>query len=199
MITDIVFDLGGVLVDWNPVYFYNKVFDTRDKVDYFLNHICTFEWNAAQDGGRTIREANDFLIGKHPEHAKEITMYYQHWEEMFSGEITGTVNILKNLLAQNNHGVYALTNWSAETFPRARKLFPFFNDFHGIVVSGEEKLMKPDRKIYEVLISRFDLVPEKTVYIDDSLPNVKAAEEIGFKAFHFKGPGELKTFLDEVL
>ena len=96
-ITDIVFDLGGVLVDWDPMYLYRKVFGSKEEARVFLDHICTFDWNAAQDGGRTIKEANDYLIGKSPEFEKEIKMFYERWEEMFSGEITGTVEILKKL------------------------------------------------------------------------------------------------------
>ncbi len=193
----IIFDLGGVLVDWNPAYLYEKIFPDPAVRSYFLNEICTPDWNAQQDGGRTIAEANEILSTRYPEHREAIHAYYERWEEMFRGPITGTLDIFNQLTANPVYKVYALTNWSAETWERGMQLFPFFRLFDGIVVSGHEKTMKPQPEIYHILLNRFALQPEQLVFFDDNEKNVLAAQKQGFNAFVFQSPQQLKKALQD--
>ncbi len=189
---NIVFDLGGVLVDWNPKYLYNKVFDhNENRVSSFLSQVCTSEWNIEQDAGRSLADATQFLIEKFPEEEAYIRMYYDRWEEMLRGEIKGTVALLEDLKSRNEHNLFALTNWSAETFPIALERFDFLGLFEGIVVSGEERTRKPFHKIYEILFDRYNIDPSTSIFIDDSLHNVEAAVELGMKGVHFKNPEQL--------
>lgn len=197
-VKNIVFDLGGVLVDWNPRYLYRKVFDSEEKVTWFLENICTNQWNGQQDAGRTLNDATELLVEKKPEYTNEIRAYYQRWTEMLNGPIEGTLNILKQLRAQNGHRLLALTNWSQETFPTALEIFEFLHWFEGIVVSGDEKLIKPDPGIYQILFERYQIEPHESVFIDDSLPNVIASRELGMHALHFKGPEQLARELKEL-
>ena len=197
-IKNIVFDLGGVLVDWNPRYMYQKIFDTEEEVNWFLDNICTSEWNAQQDAGRTIVEATEMLVLQHPELEQEIRAYYERWTEMFSGHIDGTLEILKKLKADENYRLLALSNWSGETFPTARRIFNFFNWFEGVVVSGDERMIKPDHRIYKVLFDRYQLNPEESLFIDDTLPNITAARELGMNGIHFSSPEQLARQMTEL-
>ncbi len=196
-IKNIVFDLGGVLVDWNPRYLYRKVFDSEEKVTWFLENVCTNEWNGQQDAGRTLNEATEVLVEQKPEYANEIRAYYQRWTEMLNGPIEGTLKILEQLRSQNGHRLLALTNWSQETFPTALELFDFLHWFEGIVVSGDEKLIKPDPSIYKVLFKRSQVEPHESIFIDDSLVNVTASRALGMHALHFQDPEQLKRELKE--
>lgn len=196
-IKNIIFDLGGVLIDWNPDYMYKKIIPDQDQRKWFLENICTLDWNEAQDGGRLIKEANELLINQHPEYKELILAYYSRWEEMLSGSISGTVDIFKELKTNNKHGIYALTNWSAETFPRALEIFDFLHWFDGRVVSGEENTRKPHKEIYDIILNRFNLTPNSTVFIDDNLRNIKAAEELGIVTIHFQSPEQLRKSLQE--
>lgn len=194
-IKNIIFDLGGVLIDWNPQYMYKKIFTTTEQCNWFLENICTNDWNEQQDGGRLIQDANKELIEKYPEHKENIEAYYSRWEEMLNGPIQGTVNIFKELKGNNNFNIYALTNWSAETFPRALELYEFLHWFDGRLVSGEENTRKPFKEIYDLILNRFNLIANETVFIDDNLRNIKAAEEVGIKSIHFINPDQLKKEL----
>ena len=194
-IKNIIFDLGGVLIDWNPQYMYKKIFTTTEQCNWFLENICTNDWNEQQDGGRLIQDANKELIEKYPEHKENIEAYYSRWEEMLNGPIQGTVNIFKELKGNNNFNIYALTNWSAETFPRALELYEFLHWFDGRLVSGEENTRKPFKEIYDLILNRFNLIASETVFIDDNLRNIKAAEEVGIKSIHFINPDQLKKEL----
>ena len=190
-IKNIIFDLGGVLIDWNPEYMYQKIItDEKERKD-FLENICTMAWNEEQDGGRSIKEANDLLLSLYPEKSDYILAFYQRWEEMLNGPIEGTVEVLKQLKLNNKHRIYALTNWSAETFPRALELFDFLHWFDGRIVSGEEKTRKPFQEIYELTLSRFGLDASETLFIDDNLRNIKAAENCGIQSIHFQSPALL--------
>ncbi len=186
MIRNIIFDLGGVLVQWDPIHLYRKIFEDEQEATDFLEKICTYEWNLEQDRGRTVKEATRLKIDEHPEYDAEISAYYSRWDEMFEGAIEENVNVLKHYLASDDHRVYALTNWSRETFPIALKLFPFFGDFDGAVVSGDEGLIKPDPAIYNTLLDRYDLVPEECVFIDDRAENVEAAVALNFHGIHYE-------------
>lgn len=193
-IETVVFDIGGVLIDWDPRYLYRKVFGDEAAMGDFLATIATKEWHIEQDRGRTMAEATALLISHHPEHAAEIRAYYDRWDEMFGGPIEGTVAILREL-SEGDLPLYALTNWSAETFPVARENYDFLGLFDEIVVSGEERLIKPDKDIYNVLVQRTGLDPATTVFIDDSLPNVTSAKELGFTALAFQNSDQLREDL----
>ena len=194
-ITSVVFDLGGVLIDWNPRYVYRDLLDDDEQMEWFLTNICTSEWNAQQDAGRTFEEATAVLLEKHPEHESLIRAYYDRWEDMLAGPIHGTVDILREV-RDSTYRLYALTNWSAESFPVARERYDFLQWFEGIIVSGEICMIKPDPQIFEHLAERFDLEPPATVFIDDSAANVDAARTAGYYAIQFQDPGQLRSDLD---
>jgi 2-haloacid dehalogenase len=185
MIKTIIFDLGGVLIDWNPRYVYEDMFNTPEEMDYFFENICTHEWNVEQDAGRSLQEATDMLLAKHPEYETEIRAFYGRWQEMLGGPIQENVELFARLKDKNNRAIYALTNWSAETFPVALDLYDFLHWFDGIVVSGVEKTRKPLPKIYQILLSRYNIDPTSALFIDDNFDNVKAAEEFGIKGIHY--------------
>jgi len=191
-IDTIIFDLGGVLVDWKPEYLYRKVFNGNEKkVQWFLNNVCTSAWNAEQDAGRTIEEAENVKIAEFPEHEHLIRLFYSKWHQMFSGSIEENVALFKALKASGNFKIYALTNWSAEKWDLGLELFPFFNYFDGVVVSGQEKMRKPYLEIYELILNRFQINPEKTIFIDDNEENVIAAKALKLHGIHYKSPQQL--------
>ncbi len=195
-IKNIIFDLGGVLIDWNPDYVFLKVFKgDKLKLKEFYEKVCTFEWNENQDAGYPLDKATEDRIKIFPEYEDQIRMYYGKWEEMIGGEIKEVVTILKNLVRENNFRVLALTNWSAETFPIALKKFDFLHLFEGIVVSGTEKTRKPFSDIYEIILNRYNLIATESIFIDDNIRNIKAANKFGIKTIHFKDPLQLKTDL----
>lgn len=193
-IKNIVFDIGGVLIDWNPRHLYRKVFSSEEEMEWFLANICSYEWNVQQDGGKLFSVATAELTSKHPEYSDKIALYYDRWEEMLNGVVTGTVNLFYELKSMGMP-IYALTNWSHEAFPIAYAKYDFMKEFDGIVVSGYEKLLKPDHAIYRVLINRYNINPEETVYIDDNRLNADAAAELGFHAIHFHSPEQLRLEL----
>lgn len=193
MIKNIVFDFGGVVVDWNPEYLFQDVFGSRDEMDHFLENICNSDWNEQQDAGRSISEAIRILQKQHPQFRDEIRMYYEQWTTMLGGPIEQNVALLEPLKAR--YRLFGLTNWSAETFPIAWDMYPFFRTFEGIVISGEEKLKKPDERIFRLLLERYELAAEECLFIDDSLVNVRAAEHLGFEVIHLADPSDLKDNL----
>jgi 2-haloacid dehalogenase len=193
-ITSVVFDIGGVLIDWNPRHLFRKVFDNEEQMEWFLANICTYEWNLQQDGGKLFSVATAELQKKFPEYSDKIALYYGRWEEMLGGEITGTVDIFRKLKS-DGMPLYALSNWSHEAFPVAFGRYGFMKDFDGLVVSGFEKLLKPDHAIYRLLMQRYNVNPEEAVYIDDNSDNAFAAGELGFHAVHFTSPEQLRTEL----
>lgn len=194
-IKNIVFDLGGVLVDWNPRYLYRKIFSSEHEMEKFLAEICTQEWNEQQDAGRPFAEAEKELIQRHPSYEKQIRMYRARWVEMLGGPILPTVEILNDLLAAKKHRLFALTNWSHETFPMAKSLYPFLQSFEGILVSGEVKLKKPDPLIFQMLCQHHKINAEESIFIDDVLKNVKAAEALGFHVMQFINSDKLRQDL----
>jgi len=197
MIDTIIFDLGGVLIDWNPDYVFDHVFDDKDRKRYFYENICTSAWNEEQDAGRPIKEATEMLIAQHPEWEPEILAYYGRWREMLGGPIQPSVEILKKIKDAGTHRLYALTNWSAETFPVALDLFDFLHWFEGIVVSGEEKTRKPFADFYQILFDRYGVEPGRAVFIDDNLRNVQAATALGLHGVHFQSPAQLAEELGD--
>jgi len=197
-IDTIVFDLGGVLIDWNPEYLFSKMFKEEEEMHYFLGEICNMDWNEQQDAGRSILEATEVLIQKHPQYEQEIAAYYGRWTEMLGGPIDKTVDILERLHQDKLYPLYALTNWSKETFPHAQERYHFLQFFQGIIVSGEEKLKKPDPRIYQLLKVRYNINPLKALFIDDSLRNIEAARAVGFHTVHFTDPYELEDILNDL-
>lgn len=191
----VVFDLGGVLIDWNPRHLYRKLFGGDEAaMEHFLSEIASFEWNHEQDAGRSISEGIELLVQRHPDHADMIRAYRDRWLEMIDGVLEGTVDILARLRAKNVP-LYALTNWSAETFPIAQQHFDCLSWFKGVVVSGAEKIAKPDPRIFAILIERFGLEPASTVFIDDQPRNVAAAAKAGLVALHFIDAPKLEADL----
>ncbi|MBL4939971.1 MAG: HAD family phosphatase [Lutibacter sp.] len=191
-IDTIIFDLGGVLVDWKPEYVYREIFNgDEEKVQWFLNTVCTSDWNIEQDAGRTIKEAEAIKIAEFPQYKEWIQLYYKEWHRMFSGPIEENVSLFKKIKSSSNYKVYALTNWSAETWPMALKLFPFLNDFDGVVVSGQEKTRKPFLAIYTILLNRYNITPENAIFIDDNEENILAASNLKLQGVHYKSPAQL--------
>lgn len=184
MIRDVVFDFGGVLMDWNPRYLYRTYFKNEREMEYFLSHICTDDWNAEQDKGRSFEDGVRLLQEQHPQYAEPIRMFKDKWEYMLKGEFPRSVELLKRLKGER-YGIYGLTNWSAETIPLAYSKYDFFQLFDGIVVSGEEKVIKPDPKIYRILLERYKLTAENTLFIDDNPTNIETAEQLGFQTIVF--------------
>ena len=194
-IDTIIFDLGGVLIDWNPRYLYRKIFKTEEEVTWFLENICTSEWNDEQDGGRSFEEATAVLVERHPEWREPIQAWYGRWQETINGSVTGTVDILTEIRSMDKYRLYALTNWSAETFPWALDNFEFLHWFEGIVVSGIERCKKPEREIFDILTSRYGFEARHSLFIDDNEKNIRAAAELGFGAIRFTSPEKLREEL----
>jgi 2-haloacid dehalogenase len=193
-IKSVVFDIGGVLIDWDPRHLYRKIFTSEEEMERFLSEICTYEWNVQQDGGKLFSTATAELSARYPEYSDKIALYYGRWEEMLGGELNDTVDIF-NELKSAGIPVYALSNWSHEAFPVAYERYDFMKKFDGIVVSGYEKLLKPDHAIYRVLMERYNVVPAESVYIDDNQVNADAAAELGFHSIHFHSAAELRQEL----
>jgi 2-haloacid dehalogenase len=198
MINTIIFDLGAVLIDWNPHYVYRTIFDDEQEMKNFLATVCTPDWNEEQDAGRSLHEGTELLISQFPEHEANIRAFYGRWVEMLGEPFHDTVEVFKQLKESKKYKIYALTNWSAETFPFAVARFDFLNWFDGVVVSGTEKMRKPAPEFYQVLLDRYNVKPEDALFIDDNYRNVLAAEKEGIKSIHFKSAEELATELKEL-
>ena len=187
----VVFDLGGVLIDWNPRHLYRKLFAGDEAaMEHFLGHVCTPHWNERQDAGRTFAEAEAELIRVHPDKADLIRAWRLRFTEMIPDAIGGTVAVMERLKARDVP-MYALSNWSRETFPSQRHRFPFLGWFKGIVLSGEEGLIKPDPRIYQLLLQRYGVAAGQAVFVDDNPGNAKAAQALGIHGIHFKSSGAL--------
>ncbi len=198
MIKNIIFDFGGVLLDWNPRYLYKSYFNNDEEMEHFLADICNGEWNIKQDAGRPFAEAVKELQAKFPEYAEAIQMYDDDWEKMLKCELPESIDLLKELKFMG-YGIYGLTNWSAEKIGYAFANYSFFSLFDGIVVSGVEKVVKPDRKIYEILLERYSLKPGECVFIDDNPDNVDMAKVLGINAIRFDNIGNVKEHLETLL
>jgi 2-haloacid dehalogenase len=194
-----VFDLGGVLIDWNPRYLYRKLFNGDDSaMEHFLATICTPSWNRQQDAGRSFAEGCALLKTLHPDAASLIDAWFERYGEMLAGPIQGTVDVLSDLRAQGVP-LYALSNWSAETFPFALKRFEFLKWFKGVMLSGEVGLVKPDTKIYDLFLKTFGINPASAVYIDDLESNVEGAAAFGMHGILFTDPVALRADLSKGL
>jgi len=196
-ITTFIFDYGGVLLNWDPRNLYRRYFpDQPEAMERFLTEINFAEWNAQQDKGRPFAEAVESLSAEFPQYADLIRAYDEHWEESVTGTIDGTIDILKQL-KEMGYSLYGLSNWSGETFQRARHKYNFFGLFDDMVISGEVKMIKPDPAIFELSLQKFGKTANECIYIDDSLPNVQEAQKMGFHTIHFKSPEQLKDTLRE--
>lgn len=189
-----VFDVGGVLLDWNPRHLYRKMFEDPDAMEHFLATVCTREWNLELDAGRGYADGVAELVDRFPDQADLIRAYDERWPEMIAGVIEGTVEILETLQA-SDRPVYAITNFSAEKFALSRELWPFLDAFDGVVVSGEVKTLKPQPEIFQILFERHGLTPSDCVFIDDVATNVAGAKAVGMHGHHFTSPENLRKDL----
>lgn len=196
----VVFDIGAVLIEWSPRYLYRRIFTLpdgtpdEDRIDWFLTEVCPPAWNVEQDRGRSIADANAEAIARHPGMRVEIEAFYGRFQEMIPGPIQSSVDA-KAALRARGMPVYGLTNFGRETFPPTAERFPFLREFDGIVVSGEEGLIKPDPAIFHLIIERFALTPARSLFIDDSAPNIASAARLGFQTHHFVDPAALPADL----
>ena len=190
----LVFDIGGVLLDWNPRYLYRKLFDDEAEMEVFLRDICSQAWNEKQDAGRSFAEATDELIQQYAEHAELIRAYDERWLEMISGPIEGTVALLERL-HKTGYDLFGLSNWSAEKYHVAEEQFPFLHWFQAVVVSGEVKVTKPNPEIYHLLLGRVNRKARDCLFIDDSKVNIDTASRLGFHTIHFQDPKGLQEQL----
>lgn len=195
-ISTIIFDLGGVLIDWSPEYvFYDEFNGDREKMKWFLNTVCAWDWNENQDAGYPLASATEERIALFPEFESLINMYYGRWEEMLGHTHLETLEILKQLVENPHYRLLALTNWSGETWPKAIAKFSWLQWFEGILVSGNEGTRKPYPEIYELLIDRFNVDREASLFIDDSLRNIEGSEAVGLKGIHFSNADSLRNSL----
>ena len=195
----VVFDIGGVLVDWDPRHLYRKVFSDTDRMERFLSEVCTPAWHAQHDLGVPFSSSIPALVAEYPEWTDEIRAWEVRFEEMWNGTIPGSVEILTALRAADNRvPMYAATNWGSDNWRLAKSLFPFLGGFDGELVSGEVQLLKPDPRFFDLLVDRFGLTPALTLYIDDNLENVRAALQKGFVVCHFTSAGQLNRLLVEL-
>ena len=195
-LTTFVFDFGGVLFDWDPYYLYRKYLgDDRFVVEQFLEEIGFKDWNLEQDRGRPFAEAVEELSARFPQHASLIEAYDRDYEATISGVIEPTVEILQQLY-RKGYPLYALSNWSAEKFDLIRPKYPFLNWFSGIVISGEERLIKPDPRLFEIVLQRANRSAHDCVFIDDSPGNIRVAQRLGFQTILFQSPDQLNEELE---
>ena len=190
----VVFDLGAVLIDWNPRYLFRLLIDDPDELERFLAEVTTAAWNHEQDRGRSWADGVAELAERHPDHAHLIRAYHERWSEMLGGPIEGTVDVLAEL-RDAGVALYALTNWSAETFPVALERYAFMGWFRGVVVSGEVGAAKPEPAVYQALMERYGVVPAESVFVDDQPLNVEAARRLGFTAIQFTDAATLRSEL----
>lgn len=197
-IKNIIFDFGGVVMDWNPRYFFKDYFNDDEKMEFFLKNIATDEWNAEQDRGRTLAEGTEIQVAKFPQWEKELRAYYDNWTTMLRSDIPKNVEVLRKL-EHSNYELFGLTNWSAETFPYALENYDFFKIFDGkIVVSGTEKVIKPNPKIWEVLLERYHIKADESVFIDDNAKNIEVAKALGFITVHITPETDLEKELKDL-
>lgn len=184
MIKNIIFDFGCVLINWSQHNLYDTYFGSKEKTDWFIDNICTWEWNNQTDVGKTFASSIEEKIAEFPEWEKEIRMYWERWEDMIGGTVEGMQDWICEL-KKAGYKVYGLSNWSAETFPLVKEKFPVFKMMDGIVISGEELIAKPDYRIYQILLNRYNLQANECVFVDDRQSNIDAAKELGIHGITF--------------
>ena len=191
----LIFDFGGVLVDWNPHYVFDSYFNDKEKCDYFIKNICNTEWNSQMDAGKPFAVAVAERSAEYPEWAPEIEYYWTHWRQMLDAAIPGMYELVKEL-KDKGYRIYGLTNWSSETFYTICDDFPVFSLLDGKVVSGDEKVIKPDPKIFNILLERFSLCPKDCIFIDDNMTNVNAAKALGIGGVQFESESQLRSYFE---
>mgnify|MGYP006384961445 FL=1 len=197
MIKNVIFDFGCVLVYWSQHNLYDAYFGSREKTDWFVDNVCTWEWNNQTDIGKTFAESVDEKIAEFPEWEKEIRMYWEQWEDMIGGAVEGMEEWIREL-KEAGYNVYGLSNWSSETFPLVKNKFPVFGMMDGIVMSGEELIAKPDLRIYQILLDRYGLKADECVFIDDRQSNIDAAQVIGIHGITFKSCEQTKQAFHQI-
>ncbi len=193
-----LFDLGGVFFDWDPNFFFENIINDKSRRRFFLQNVCNDKWNLAQDKGRSIKKGELILIRKFPQFEEEIKMYYKNHSKMFRKVFYQSVEILEELKKQK-YLCYVLSNWSNETFVGMNKKYPFLNLFDGLIISGKEKMIKPDKNIYNLAIRRFDLIPSNTIFVDDKIENINTAKIMGFKTIHLTNPDIIKNKIKKIV
>ena len=196
-ITTLIFDFGGVLIEWNPRNFYRRYFDTPQAMEEFLAEVDFMAWNAQQDKGRPFAEGVAELTAKFPQHSRLIHAYHERWEESIGEPITATVKIVQRL-KQAGWPIYGLSNWSTETFPIIRQRHDFFDILDGYLISGEVKLVKPEPAIFQVMLDKIGRTAQECLFIDDALPNIETARKLGMTAIHFQSPAQLEAELEQL-
>jgi len=194
-ITTIIFDYGNVLLEWNPRYLYQRFFpNDPEGMERFFRDVDFLEWNAQQDKGRTFKEGIAELSKQFPQYSHLVQAYHDHWSDSIVGAIAGTVDILRQL-KKAGYKLYGLSNWSAETFPRAREKYDFFDLFDDMVISGDVGHLKPDARIFQIMLDKIGTPAQECLFIDDSLANIQQAQKMGFPVIHFQSPEQLKASL----
>ena len=193
-INAVVFDYGNVLIEWDPRRVYRRFFEDEDSMEQFLREVNFMEWNAQQDKGRPFAEGVAILSEQFPQHAHLIQAYHDHWKDSIGAADWQTVEIMKQL-KQKGYSLYGLSNWSAETFPYAREKYDFFDLFDDMVISGEVREIKPHPEIFHILLGKIGRPAQECLFIDDSLPNIRQANTMGFQTIHFESPEQLKREL----
>jgi 2-haloacid dehalogenase len=195
-ITTVVFDIGNVLIEWDPRHLYRRIFATPDEIEHFLANVCTSAWNLEIDRGKSFAASVEELVASFPEHEAAIRAFDERWSEMVPGLVPGTLALMERL-EERRVPLYSITNFSAEKFAEARLRFPFFDRFRGVIVSAHERLLKPDRAIFDLLLSRYGLKAEECLFVDDIARNVAGARAVGMAAHHFEGAAGLEKELVE--
>ena len=198
MIKNIIFDFGGVLVDWNPHYLFDKYFNDINEANYFVDNVCNSEWNAEMDGGKPFEQAVRERSAMFPKYAEALKLYQTNWMDTMGEEIPGMFDLIKSLKENGFPIIYGLTNWSAETFPTVQKTYRIFSLIDNIVVSGEVKQLKPNPEIFYTLLNKYNLKAEESLFIDDNLKNVEGAKAVGINAIRFENAQKLKESLKEL-
>jgi 2-haloacid dehalogenase len=196
-ITTIVFDVGNVLIEWNPRHLYRKLFSDPQRMEWFLSHVCNDAWNLEQDRGRRFAEAVAEKIALFPELEAEIRAYDERWDEMVEGAIEGSLALLRKL-QDEGWPLFAITNFSSEKFEVACRRFPFLTEFQGTIVSAHERLVKPSADIFHRFLSRYNRRAEECLFIDDSAANIASARRLGFHTVHFTGAESLAVDLQRL-
>ena len=194
MATTFLFDIGNVLVDWNPRHLLKQLIPDSSDLDFFLTEVCPQSWNEEQDRGRSWTDGLQEAINRHPDYRETILSYYDRWLETVAGPIQGSVDILRELRSLG-YQTYALSNFSRETFELTNAVYPFLDEFDGRLVSGYEGVIKPDPAFFHLAIERFNLTPQDTLFIDDSRPNIDIADKLGFQTHHFEHSDGLRKQL----
>lgn len=198
-IKNIIFDFGGVLVDWNPHYLFDQYFNDIEESNYFIENVCNSEWNAEMDGGKSFEQAVRERSAMFPQYAEPLKLYQTNWMDTMGEEIPGMYDLIKSLKENGFPVIYGLTNWSAETFPAVQKKYHIFSLIDNIVVSGEVKQLKPNPEIFHTLLNKYILKAEESLFIDDNIKNVEGAKAVGINALRFENTSKLKHDLEKIL